>query len=347
MKTYSELDKLLHRQFLSKNTLSDFFYERLVKKTYQANENYKNDRHIFVTGLARAGTTSLLNKIFSTGEIDSLVYKFMPFILSPKISKFYANNFFSQEANKFSQRFHNDGILINPNSPECLDEILWIKSKKNYMQTNLKTYDKISDKILDVYGYFLRSYSKNEANNRMLIKNNNHHIRLEALSSYFKNSKFLLVFRDPFYHAISLLSQHINFNNLQKKDPFILEYMNLIGHREFGLGMKPFIYKKSNNFFKLYSSEKLDYWIAQWIETYNWILESKITDNDNIHLISYEKLCQEKSYYKDICNLVGIKNYNKGRIFKLANRRNDKFNFDSSLLDKAVDIYNKLSSKAF
>ena len=42
MKPYSESYKLSHRQFLSKNTLSDFFYERLVKKTYQANENYKN-----------------------------------------------------------------------------------------------------------------------------------------------------------------------------------------------------------------------------------------------------------------------------------------------------------------
>ena len=347
MKTYSELDKLLHRQFLSKNPLSDFLYERLLRKSYKSKDTYKNDKHIFVTGLARAGTTSLLNKIFSSGEIDSLVYKYMPFILSPRISKYYAEKFISKGNQKLYKRFHNDGIFINPDSPECLDEVLWVRSNENYMESNLSIFDEIPDKTLDVYSYFLRAYSKKTSNHRMLIKNNNHHIRIETLSRYFKNSYFLLVFRDPLNHAMSLNRQHMNFKNLQKKDPFILEYMNLIGHREFGLGMKPFIYDKTNKFYEKYNSSKLNYWIAQWIETYNWILESNLKYISNIYFISYEKLCEQESYYKQICDLVGIQNNNVGKPFKSANQKNNKNNIDSSLLEKALSIYKELCSNAF
>ena len=35
---------------------------------------------------------------------------------------------------------------------------------------------------------------------------------------------------------------HKRFSDLQTSDSYILDYMNLIGHREFGLGAKSFIY---------------------------------------------------------------------------------------------------------
>ena len=44
MKPYSESYKLSHRQFLSKNYFTNFFQERSLKKNYQLNKIYKNDR---------------------------------------------------------------------------------------------------------------------------------------------------------------------------------------------------------------------------------------------------------------------------------------------------------------
>ena len=51
--------------------------------------------------------------------------------------------------------------------------------------------------------------------------------------------------REPISHSISLLNQHLNFLEIQKKDPFVLEYMNSLGHFEFGLNTKPFVYTNS------------------------------------------------------------------------------------------------------
>ena len=42
-----------------------------------------NDDHVFVAGLARSGTTMLLNAIYQSDQFASLTYDDMPFILAP------------------------------------------------------------------------------------------------------------------------------------------------------------------------------------------------------------------------------------------------------------------------
>ena len=55
-------------------------------------------------------------------------------------------------------------------------------------------------------------------------------------------------------HAYSLLTQHLNFSNLQKEDDFIRRYMNYLGHNEFGLSHKswnkPVKFKELNDSLK-------------------------------------------------------------------------------------------------
>ena len=69
-------------------------------------------------------------KKYTTTVIDSytsLLYKHMPFILNPFLARIFSN--FINEDNDLSiERFHKDGIKINNNSPECLDEVFWLKS---------------------------------------------------------------------------------------------------------------------------------------------------------------------------------------------------------------------------
>ena len=113
------MDKLLHEQFLGNNALSNFCYKRILSISHPENEIIMSI-NIFITGLARSGTTALLNKFYATEELGSFLYKFMPFILVPELAKFASsskNNIPTQE------RFHSDGIKINLNSPECLEEV--------------------------------------------------------------------------------------------------------------------------------------------------------------------------------------------------------------------------------
>ena len=117
MNQYNFLDKILHEQFLGNNALSNFCYERILSKSSNENEIIKSN-NIFITGLARAGTTALLNRFYATEELGSLLYKFMPFILLPEFK-----NSSSSKDNIPTQEIHADGIKINLNSPECLDKV--------------------------------------------------------------------------------------------------------------------------------------------------------------------------------------------------------------------------------
>ena len=57
-----------------------------LEKIFFLRADYKTDKnHVFVSGMARSGTTILLNAIYETDEFAALTYQDMPFILSPNI----------------------------------------------------------------------------------------------------------------------------------------------------------------------------------------------------------------------------------------------------------------------
>ena len=158
------------------------------------------------------------------------------------------------------------------------------------------------------------------------------------------------MYRDPIAHSRSLLKQHINFLEIQNSQEFILEYMNLIGHFEFGLGLKPLTYSSDQSeWHKGKSQLSIDYWLLQWIQTYKWILESEIYNNDNIYLINYEHLCNDIFLYPKICELVQINNSKTGLPFICANNTYEveKKEVNQSILNLSMDIYNDLLVKSF
>ena len=347
MQQYTKIEQILHKQFLGDNPLSKYLYERILIKSKAV--NHRENKNIFITGLARSGTTALLNKIYASDEVCSLTYKYMPFILSPKLANLYSK-FIDNNSNKLNERYHNDGIKIGINSPECLDENFWIKSNLQKNKEFLNQINYISDEVLGGYGYLINKFSEINKDKIMIIKNNNNHIRLKPLSEYFNKSKFLVIFRDPFSHARSLLVQHINFLKLQEKNEFILEYMNLLGHNEFGKNVKPFIYTNSKNYwFREFSNQNPNYWLNQWIQTYSWILNSNLLKNKNVFLISYENLCNDKNYYKEICNICNIKNTTAGIDFKSGNKNSDikQKDLDSLLVKQSIEINKELNNNCF
>ena len=344
MSNYSLLEKLLHRQFLGKGQISEFLFERLLIKSQNKTINH-NYEYVFVLGLARSGTTALLNKIYQSNQFGSFLYSHMPFILSPRLANYFSSKYKNED--KAVIRYHNDGLLINKNSPECLDEVYWIKSNDNYFDKSYIEKEDINFPLLKGYDQLISEYCKFQNKKRFVVKNNNNHMRIVELANFFKSSKFLIMFRDPIAHARSLLNQHLNFINLQNKDDFILEYMNLIGHREFGKNAKPFIYEGRDIFwYKGLNNRSLLYWLSQWIATYSW-LYSSLKDLDNIYLICYENLCSKKESSYELTNLLNIDNNDLE--FKIGKSSFNKKNTDikPNLINKANEIYDALKNKSF
>ena len=86
-----------------------------------------NVKSLFITGLARSGSTILLNTLYDTGKFASLKYSDMPFVVCPNIwSKinFNKKNYYKKI------RAHNDGVKFSATSPEAFEEVFW-KSQIN------------------------------------------------------------------------------------------------------------------------------------------------------------------------------------------------------------------------
>jgi len=86
-------------------------------------ERVREQKHIFIAGLARAGTTALMRLFYETGEFCSLTYRDMPFPLAPLLWKKLMR--FSAREQGLRERPHGDGIFVGFDSPEALEEVFW------------------------------------------------------------------------------------------------------------------------------------------------------------------------------------------------------------------------------
>ena len=280
--SYTEVSKLLHRLTLNNYNVSKklFSYDHRFKREPNIAER---EDFVIISGLAQSGTTSLTSKLFDTRMFSSLNYSNMPFILAPNLWK----KFYNPKDKRLRERSHQDGILMGLDTVEALDEYFFKSCLDNsYIRDNVLTEHDVTD---DVYKKYLRYQSliRTEESQRYLSKNNNFLLRYKSIRK--RNKSFLMVslFRDPLSHAHSLLSQHRKFIKLQEHDPFVLEYMNWLGHHEFGLNQKHFQFTVNSGDI---SGDRLtiDYWLKIWINYYSYLVT---LDDENLIIINYKEYC--------------------------------------------------------
>ena len=342
MNNYSFLQKLFHKVILNNDNFLNISYDL---EKYFSKKNLKNfvSQKLFITGYARSGTTILLNNLYQTGKFRSFTYDDMPFIMSPRLNKFFK---FFKNSNQKIKRAHGDEIKINNNSPEAFEEVFWKNRLKNhYIKETYLEENKVLDYLLEEFSYFINS--TNLENKIYLSKNNNNILRVKNITDI-AESLTLILFRKPTFQSESLLNQHINFCDLQKKDKFILDYMNSIGHYEFGNNHKVFLNEKILND----NLSDVNYWLYQWIKVYEYLLEFKKRNKDkkNVFFLSYEscadntKLVEEKinNFFGTKINMKKIENKNKNE-----NNRVDQIGFDNDLINYANKIYSEMNEYSF
>lgn len=340
MKRYTLLEKFFHNIVLKNNLLLNISFD--IEKFFSLKTNkINNSKKLFITGYARSGTTILLNSLFKIGVFKSLTYKDMPLVLSPKLNRLFS---FFKINNKKIERAHGDRIEIDIESPEAFEEIFWKNRFKNqYIKANHLEENNVSDSLLDEFSQFINLI--NPENKIYLSKNNNNILRIKKIKSL-TNSLFLILYRKPDYQARSLHIQHENFCNLQKKDKFVLEYMNTIGHYEFGENHKVFFNSNTHND----NLGDVNYWLYQWIKVYGYLLDlrKKDKDSNNVSFLSYEKLTQNTASLNR-----GLSNFLKMEIFidKIDNKNDQNkiknLSFNKDLLNEANIIYNEMAKYSF
>lgn len=316
MKNYNFIQKILHDFTLKGNFFKKTIFE-IEKIFFYKKINIINNKHIFITGLPRSGTTVLLNYLYSTELFTSLKYSNMPFITAPNFS-----NYFKKNKTKTFERFHKDHLNINLDSPEAFDEAFFSMFDEKEIKDELIRYIEL---------ILLKEKPK-----RYLSKNNHNYKRIDLLLSIFPLSCFLITVREPLQQAYSLLLQHINFTKLQKKDDFVRRYMNYLKHNEFGVDHSswnsPNLY---NNF------DDINYWLEQWLLFYqNLYLNYK--NNKSCKFVIYDKIDQIEKIEE--INLFTETKLVKDFKFQVSNK-DISLKFDQNLYEQAQKVYFQFINK--
>ena len=332
---YTLLDRLLHRLALQSSSVAEMSFDIDQTRVSVDSADVASRRHVFVAGLARAGTTILMRQFYATGRYCSLTYRDMPFVLAPNLWRQLSS--VSSVAASDVERAHGDNLSVSVDSPESFDEVFWrVFAGAQYIHDNCLEPHRPSRKLIEKYVRYVGAVLDGKA--LYLCKNNNNILRLEAIRRAFPEALIVVPFRDPLQHAASLLRQHRRFAEMQSGDSFIRDYMRWLGHHEFGLDHRPFRFDdlpKSD-----LEPDTIDYWLELWCRTYAWL---ERTAPDSVLFVSYEDLCTDERTWSRIALAAGIPTDPACKPSFRLSHRNDVAQADEQLTRDAAKIYARLA----
>ena len=331
--------RILHRIALGTPFVGEAFFD-IEKSIYGSKSpDVSEEHHVFVSGLARAGTTILMRRLYESGQFGSLTYRDMPFVLAPNLwSKMNRASF---KEKQLEERAHGDGILVDYDSPEALEEVFWkARCDSDYIHNDSLAPMTASEEVIDDFRTYVSLIMHKTNNNRYLSKNNNNILRLGALVEAFPKATILIPFRQPEQQAYSLLKQHRMFCQRHNKDEFSRRYMSWLAHHEFGSDHRPFRFDERAT--DANGTDTIDYWLETWIQVYTYLLNNV---PDQAILVCYETLCAEDS---------GVWEELQSRLKLPASKGDGRFtkarDTDSAcsalLLDQARELYSLMCAKA-
>lgn len=335
--SYPPISRLLHRLALGSRWIAEASFD--LEQTLMRPMPLSTDKHVFVCGLARAGTTILMHLLYESGAFSTLTYRHMPFLLMPGLWRRLSAN--QQQKASLRERAHGDRILVGYDSPEAFEEVFWTTHcPQDYILTDHLAEHRPDSHHLSMFKRFLGSVtaSSNDPGRRYLSKNNNNLLRVPTLQQHLSEALFLIPFRDPIQHSHSLLVQHRRFSAKQQDNRFFRDYMKWLGHFEFGLDHLAFFHPVLIDS----SPDHLDYWLQLWIQVYERVLEFEGT---RILFISYEDLCgRSEESIRSLWTRISL-DVNTPRI-ELKAPASVEISASTTLSQKAEEIFIELQQRS-
>jgi hypothetical protein len=128
---------------------------------------------------------------------------------------------------------------------------------------------------------------------RYVSKNNANVARLELLATLFPDCSIVVPVREPWAHIGSLHAQHHRFTEIHRRDPFALQYMNWLGHHEFGASLKPIDFGGWLARAPARDPETLEFWARYWLAWATAMLECRV---ERVALFDYERACADPEH---------------------------------------------------
>lgn len=255
-------------------------------------------RPLFLTGLARSGTTILLQELCRTDVFATHRYRDFPFLMTPYVWHRFLDRFTKEDAPV--ERPHNDRIQITRESPEAFEEPIW-----QYFFPHVHARDGLhrlgADQSHPAFERFFREHIQKilllRGRKRYLSKENYNLARVEYLASMFPDATFVVPVRHPFPHVQSLVRQHRLFVEYAGKDPRVAKYLAMSGHYEFGPQRVPIRLTEGGGeqIEQAWQSGR-DHvgYAVQWADVYGFVHSLKSRGDalaERIQVIRYEDFC--------------------------------------------------------
>jgi len=191
---------------------------------------------VYISGLARAGTTILLEILSRHPAVATHQYRDYPLILVP----YWWDRLLRYMETKTAAprtRAHGDRIQVTQHSPEAMEEAIWMAFFEHL-------HDQRVSNVLDrstsnpAFAAFYREHigklllARGAA--RYVSKANYNVTRFAYLQEVFPDARFVLPVRQPETHLVSLMRQHRRFCEGLADNPKGREHLRRVGHFEFG-----------------------------------------------------------------------------------------------------------------
>ena len=193
---------------------------------------------VYITGLARAGTTILLELLSRHPDVATHKYRDFPGLFVPT----WWDRGQNQSEALCQERAHGDRLQVTQDSPEAMEECLWMAFFPNAHRPEVgnvlgrSTHHKLFEQF---YQDHIRKLLLVRNRSRYVAKGNYNLTRLAYLHKIHPKSRFIVAVRHPRDHIASLMRQHRLFCAGTTKHPRALAYLQRVGHFEFGLDRRP------------------------------------------------------------------------------------------------------------
>jgi Sulfotransferase family len=258
------------------------------------------DRPVFINGLARSGTTLLLNLFAQLPKVATHRYSDFPFLFVP-----VAWNRLQDRMGKESQpveRAHRDRIKITKDSPEAFEEPIWahfFPAIHSPHQMHLLTAADRKPQFDAFFAQHLRKVLLLRGGTRYVSKSNYNVTRIEYLADFLPDARFVVPVRHPVAHVESLMRQHQLFSDYNAQDARVAQYLRAAGHFEFGPQRVPINIEPRDalQIAEAWSTGKnARGYAVMWRSIYGYVGALKRLGDrrsERIAFIRYEDLCQD------------------------------------------------------
>lgn len=257
---------------------------------------------VWVSGLARSGSTVLLELLADHPQVATHRYRDFPPLFTPILWNKLVD-YMPFKHDEPAERAHKDGIYVTSESPEAFEEPIWMNF---FPHLHKRLWDETfgADALHPEFEEFLRAHIRKllfvRGGERYLAKANYNITRLDYLLRMFPDARFVVPVRGPIWHVASLMKQHRLFVAGEVEHPEARAHLARAGHFEFGLDRTPINCGNEQVAAEVAGlwaeGREAEGWALQWAEVYGYLaerIEAHTALAEAILVVRYEDLCEE------------------------------------------------------